>query len=191
MSNDPSTDLRFRELYDDFYKSVFALFMRRRYTRHRAQELTQDTFLRVYRGMKSYREEGRWAWIQQIAHHVYLNDRRFQHAERRNFLTVPLDELVSSPASAVEAPRAEKELLQSERSEQLQQAIATLSVNKQRVVTLWIEGYKYREIATILKISIDTVKSRLYQARKQLKDILEDGSGDTDASKNPEHDGGE
>lgn len=188
MSHDPQTDLRFRKLYDDFYQSVLALFMRRRYTRQRALELTQDTFLRVYKGMNDYREEGRWAWIQQIAYRVYLNDRRFQHADRRNFLTVPLDDLVSSPKTA-EAPKAERELLQDERAEQLHRAIDTLPADKQRCVRLWIGGYKYREIAEILKISMDTVKSRLYQARKRLKIELERGSGDADSPNPPEHGG--
>ena len=189
MSHDPQTDLRFRKLYDDFYQSVFALFMRRRYTRQRALELTQDTFLRVYKGMDGYREEGRWAWIQQIAYRVYLNDRRFQHADRRNFLTVPLDDLVNSPKAAAEAPRAESELLQDEHAEQLRRAIDTLSADKRRCVRLWIEGYKYREIAEILKISMDTVKSRLYQARKRLKIELERGSGDAGPPSHPEHGG--
>ena len=188
MSDTPPADPRFRKLFDDFYPSVFALFMRRRYTRERALELTQDTFLRVYKGMEAYREEGRWAWIQQIAYRVYLNDRRYQHADRRNFLTVSLDDLVSAPASAVEAPRAESELLRDERAEQLKQAIETLPVDKRRCVKLRIEGHKYHEIATILQISIDTVKSRLYQARKLLKKKLEDGEEDA-SSRNPEQGG--
>ncbi len=178
---------RFRQLYDRYYRAVHAYFRRRGCLPEDAQDLAQMTFLRVFRGMKDYREEAGWTYIARIAQNVWLNELRYRGAQRRGAETASLDDLTQLPPTSRldqpggETPRTpEAEALARERAELedsrvrlLRSAIAALPPRMRRCLLMRLDGgLKYREIALAMRVSMDTVKALLYQARERLRDQL-------------------
>jgi RNA polymerase sigma-70 factor (ECF subfamily) len=171
----------YRRLFDEFYRPAFYFFSRRGFSIEECQDLAQETFLRVYSGLDGYRSEaGYRTWILAIARNLWLNHRRNEHASKRAHLKVSFDEAfdgLSIPdrlqdlgGSADLDP--EEELLDGERRKRLRSAVLRLPPQARRCQMLRLQGLKYREIGTILGISLQAVRSHLFQARERLEIIL-------------------
>ncbi|MEM9594620.1 MAG: RNA polymerase sigma factor [Acidobacteriota bacterium] len=178
MEHGPSgDDDLYRRLFQVFYRPVYYFFARRGFGAEDCRDLAQDTFLRVYRGLPNYRSEaGHRTWILAIARNLWLNRRRDEHAEKRQRLEVPLSEGSWEGPAEVEGSRAEPSpedrVLRRERRRRLQDAIRQLPPQARRCQVLRLEGLKYREIATVLGISLQAVRSHLFQARQRLERIV-------------------
>lgn len=171
----------FRNLFDRYYQAVFSLFIRWGFSRDDAQDLAQVTFLRVFKGMKDYRGDAAWAYVLKIANHVRANELRYRQAQMRGADTTSLDGLPqippSSPGTGSGLSTPEEEALAKERSQlhqrriqQLRDAIEELPPRMRHCIQLRLHrGLKYREVAETMHISIDAVKTLLFQARKRLK----------------------
>lgn len=180
----------FRSLYLQYYSRVRAFFEARAFSREDAQDLTQETFLRVFRAIGRFRGEGNiGSWLFQIASNVYRNELRFRHARRRrswNERSIDAylgegaeeDSTVSDHAErSLDLPPVEPASLAStlarERSQLLAKAIDDLPAAWRRCVVLRAHhGLKYREIAAVLNISLETVKLNLHNAKARLKHQL-------------------
>ena len=179
----------FRLLFDRFYWPLFRFFEGRGFSTEECQDLIQETFFRVYRGIEDFRGEARWEhWLFRIAANTAVKAWRHGAAAKRAGCTVPLeeDEVEGSPAAAdesvsgTEAPPLRR-LLDKERKEILSRAIAGLPAQMRRCVRLRVfQDLDYGEIAEILQISHSTVKVQLFKARKRLQSELEDSLTDFD-----------
>jgi RNA polymerase sigma-70 factor (ECF subfamily) len=138
-----------------------------------AEDLTQETFLRAYRGFAGFRGGDMRAWLFTILRHAFLDECR---RRQRMPVTESVDDdalAVSTPDSHTWSPSAESEALRCLPSEAIDRAFATLPPDWRLVVLLAdVEELSYREIADVLAIPIGTVMSRLYRARKRLQDQL-------------------
>jgi RNA polymerase sigma-70 factor, ECF subfamily len=181
----------FHEIFNEYYRAVFAFFSKRGFSTEECHDLAQDTFLRVYRKLETFRNEGRFeAWLFQIAANIYRNTLRGQGALKREGQEVPLDELNEeraagqgdrAPAWLGHDPGPLIQALEGERKRVLRDALDGLPAQMRRCVLLRIDGdLRYREIADLMRVSIDTVKAHLYQARQQLKEKLGDYFTDFD-----------
>ncbi|HEV7518716.1 MAG TPA: RNA polymerase sigma factor, partial [Thermoanaerobaculia bacterium] len=99
-----------------------------------------------------------------------------QSTLKREAQEVPLDEAAEEPGGAA-SPAGEAGaldgVLSEERSQVLHHALAELPCQMRRCVELRVhQDLRYREIADLMQVSIDTVKAHLYQARQQLKSKL-------------------
>jgi RNA polymerase sigma-70 factor (ECF subfamily) len=138
-----------------------------------AEDLTQETYLRAYRGFAEFRGGDVRAWLFTILRHVFLDECR----RRRR---MPLMESVDDDAldfSALDnggwSPSAESEALRCLPSEAIDRAFAALPSDWRLVVLLAdVEELSYREIAEVMAIPVGTVMSRLHRARKRLQDHL-------------------
>jgi RNA polymerase sigma-70 factor, ECF subfamily len=138
-----------------------------------AEDLTQETYLRAYRGFAGFRGGDVRAWLFTILRHVFLDECR-----RRQ--RMPLIESVDDDAldfSALDdagwSPSAESEALRCLPSEAVDRAFAALPADWRLVVLLAdVEELSYREIAEVMAIPVGTVMSRLHRARKRLQDQL-------------------
>ncbi len=172
-------DEKFRRLFEQYYEDVARFFARRNFPREIALELAQETFLRVYRGMDSYREDAKArTWIMAIATNLLSNVRRHDHAKDRHLEVKPQDfpETEQNPVretadTAYSGPF--ERLSDLERRLRLRRAILTLPPRmRQAIVLRIVHELKYREIADVLGITIETVKTLLYQAKLRLKESL-------------------
>lgn len=165
------------ELFQRYYRPLVAFFMRRGFPIEDSRDLAQDTFLRVHKNMEEFRGESSVeTWLFKIAGNLYKNKLRSQGTQKRDAEEMALDE---SEGSAAEI-KDEREgplsaLLTGERADILRKALDELPPQMKRVVLLRVDGdLKYREIADLMRVSIETVKAHLYQARQQLRNRLAD-----------------
>jgi RNA polymerase sigma-70 factor (ECF subfamily) len=180
VRNGPGREESFRLLFDRFYWPLFRFFEHRGFSAEECQDLIQETFLRVYRGIATFRGEARWEhWLFRIAANTASKAVRHRAAAKRTGHSVPLEdnEPADSPPTAAggsprgaEAPAPLRELLGKEMKELLSQAIAGLPAQMRRCVRLRVfQDLDYGEIAEVLQISPSTVKVQLFKARKRLQ----------------------
>jgi RNA polymerase sigma-70 factor, ECF subfamily len=140
-----------------------------------AEDLTQETYLRAYRGFAGFRGGDVRAWLFTILRHVFLDECR-----RRRCM--PVTESADDDAFArttqdagASAPSAEAEALRRLPSDAVERAFAVLPPDWRLVVLLAdVEELSYREIAEIMEIPLGTVMSRLHRAHKRLQERLLD-----------------
>lgn len=178
-------DDEFAQVFQDLAPSVSYFFSRRGFSPEDCRDLTQETFLKAYRGLSRFRDEAELkTWLLRIAANVWKNTLRDRQAAKRSAMrTVSLEEIqtVAKPLSRVvsaapnpsSAPSPLDRVMRSEASRLLREAVEELPPRMRRCVLLRIDrGLKYREIATVLSVSVDTVKTQLHQARQRLEDGL-------------------
>jgi RNA polymerase sigma-70 factor (ECF subfamily) len=153
-------------------RRVYAICYRFTGSDHKAQDLTQEVFLRVFRSLKNFRAE-RFVtvWLGRVTRNLLIDDYRKNKLDRA---TESLEERlpVIENTTAVSA-RADGMLAGREASEMLQAALQRLSPELRETVILRdLEELEYREIAEVLKMPEGTVKSRLNRGRADLARVL-------------------
>jgi RNA polymerase sigma-70 factor (ECF subfamily) len=156
----------FESLYRANAPRVFALCLRMTADRQRAQELTQDVFVRAWDGLPTFRGDAALAsWLHRIAVNVVLMDAR---ADRRRSSRVTLaEDLEEGQGDGFVPP------IDIEQGIDLERAIAKLPPGARRVFVLHdIEGYRHEEIAKVTGTAEGTLRAQLHRARKLLMEAL-------------------
>ncbi len=171
----------FRELVRRYERPVFSLIFRMVRNRELAEDLAQDTFIKVLNNIDRYRPEFKLSsWLFKIANNVTID-----HLRRRQLATVSLD---GSPhaATAAEAQatsldvesrgQSALEVIESrELGSAIEQAIGKLRPEYRSCILLrHVEGRSYEEIAATLDLPLGTVKTYIHRARHELREALED-----------------
>jgi RNA polymerase sigma factor (sigma-70 family) len=170
---------RFRSMYERYRRNVTRFFVNAfRVTEEDAQDLTQETFTRFYEALGEYRGDARWAYLETIARNVGINHVRAWRTAKRSAEMVEIDDpnnYSMMPAAKEEPDYAERQH-QALRRKQLHDAIATLSPGQRQCLQLYLEEFKYHEIAKTLRISLDAVRSRIRDAKRLLRERLGDAA---------------
>ncbi len=148
--------------------------------RHRedAEEVAQEAFAKAYRSFHQLRDRERFrAWLVRMTWRMALDrrrsDRRRLAREDRAATPVMGGRSHVGPERADEGPDLQIRLESQQRAEHLWRAIDALSEKLRVVVVLaGIHEHDIREVAALLELPEGTVKSRLFDARRQLKDAL-------------------
>ena len=154
----------FEEIYRENVSRIYALCLRMVRDPHRAEELTQESFIRAWKKMHGFRGESAFStWLHRLAVNVVLSDARKKSRLRTR--EIPAEDVFSAdPASP--APRPGRRL-------DLEDAIAQLPEGARAVFVLHdVEGYRHSEIADRLGIATGTAKAQLHRARRMLREIL-------------------
>jgi RNA polymerase sigma-70 factor (ECF subfamily) len=173
-------ELAYRELVRRYQRPVFSLIYRMVRDRERAEDLAQETFVKVLNALDSYRSEYKFSsWIFKIANNAAIDQLR-----RKELDTLSLD----GAPDAVTTERQEGTSLQlahggespldeleaRELGSQIEQAIATLRPEYRSCIMLrHVQGYAYEEIAEMLDLPLGTVKTYIHRARAELRNLLE------------------
>jgi RNA polymerase sigma-70 factor (ECF subfamily) len=133
-----------------------------------ANDVTQDVFLKVAEQIHDYDPRYKFfSWIYRIAVNESLN------LLRRNRKQEALDEENDLPASERENP--ERKAGEAELSRRIQSAMMRMSTNDRMVIALrHFSECSYEEVGHILGLDEKTVKSRLFEARRRLRDMLKE-----------------
>lgn len=141
-----------------------------------ADDICQETFLRAYRKIGSFRDGSFRAWLLRIAHRLCLDEMR--RNRRRATLPLELQEVdgdeyppIDWPAGSVPTPEdwAESSFMLM----QIRQLLEHLSPEwRATLILVDLQGLDYAQTAAVLGIPLGTVKSRLARARRQLHDWL-------------------
>ena len=182
LDDDARLMLAFRDGDRRAFEALFARYTPRVLTfltrlvrdRARAEELTQDVFVRIYNAADRYEPKARFStWIFGIAHNLGLNElarahRRYEQSDG------PLEEL----ASPDPAPGADEKLEAEQLRVRLERALAKLPERQRAALLLRSEqGLGYDEIAQTLDASVSSVKSLIHRARESLLAALGEESG--------------
>jgi RNA polymerase sigma-70 factor (ECF subfamily) len=163
---------QFAVIYGTYYRQVYRFFVGHGVQPAVAEDLVQDTFLRFYHVMDTFRGHSTlWTFLRVIAHRTLIDSVRDQTAVKRAGITISLDDIFAEEIPGVAGDHLE-ELLQREQADQLRRAVADLPRGMRSVVELFLQGLSYEEIAREAKLSMDAVKSRLRDARIRLRDTL-------------------
>jgi RNA polymerase sigma-70 factor (ECF subfamily) len=172
-----------REIFDRYYGPVRRFFKSRGFSPEDADDLTQDTFSRVFKHMGELRSHAAVeAWILSIAANTRKNELRFRKAARRFGRNVSLDASLESAPDAAEkelvdnSPPVPSQLDAALSSEKLDATNSCLDELPPRMRTCLLmhvaEDRRYQEIADLLRLSIQSVKSHIHQARQRLQECL-------------------
>ncbi|MGH9747110.1 MAG: RNA polymerase sigma factor [Candidatus Acidiferrales bacterium] len=151
----------FTELFLRYRELIYAFFRRRINDPSRPEELAQETFLAVLRGAQRYEPRATFrTYLFAIAFKILANDRR-KSGQNSNG--------AAPAADAVAAPVRDN----SETGLWVREAIEKLDATDREVLRLReYEELSYEEIAGVLRVPVNTVRSRLFRARLALKEIL-------------------
>ncbi|MFC7406438.1 RNA polymerase sigma factor SigE [Georgenia alba] len=135
-----------------------------------AEDLTQETFVRVFRSLHSYQPGNFEGWLHRITTNLFLD-----MARRRSRLRMdPLGEAGERLPAAHDAGEPERGFEHGNLDVDVQAALDSLPPKYRAVVVLCdIEGLSYEEIAATLGVKMGTVRSRIHRARAMLRDQLE------------------
>ena len=156
-----------RALYDEHARRVHRLVYRLCGDEEMARDFTQDTFVRVFQKLDTFRGESAFStWVHRIAVTVTLNGMRKEKRLRR--YSDDLDSVAELPAPVSYGSTIEPDL-----RARLASAIEALPESCRVSVQLHdIEGYTHQEIGTMLGIAEGTSKARLFDARNRLRKAL-------------------
>jgi RNA polymerase sigma-70 factor (ECF subfamily) len=156
----------FEQLYQAYHRRVFGYLFRMVGSADRADELASDVLLEVWKSAGKFKGESRPStWIFGIARFKALSSLR-----RSEPPTVEVEDVhdLQDTAEAQDALLITAGMQQAVRS-----ALAALSPQHREVMELtFYDGFSYPEIAEILKCPVNTVKTRMFHARKQLRERL-------------------
>jgi RNA polymerase sigma-70 factor, ECF subfamily len=158
-----------------------------------AEEITQDTFIRAHRGLARFRGESSLAtWLHRIAFNLSRNRCKYYFCRRRHAM-LSLDcafsddnQATFSDLIASDAPSPFREAAAGEFSELVSGCMEKLGA-RQREILMLRNGMNqsYGEIASALRISIGTVKSRIGRAREKLRELLSEAYPELPADASP------
>jgi RNA polymerase sigma-70 factor (ECF subfamily) len=166
-------DTAFAELVDRYKDLVYALVYRLSRDRSQAEDLAQEVFLKVHRGLPYFRGDARLStWIYRIVFNVCSQDRA-----RPRGAEVPLDPGDGRrpiDPGAIDASFGDLEL-----RDRLERAMAGLPDNYRFLIAAhYLRGVQYEALAAALDMPIGTVKTHLYRAKRLLRDRLTKRDGD-------------
>ncbi|MBS3914956.1 MAG: sigma-70 family RNA polymerase sigma factor [Bacteroidetes bacterium] len=152
-----------RELYDKYSSVIFAICMRYSRNSENARDLLQESFIKVFDGLKYFRFEGSFeGWMKRVAVNTCLDFNKKLKGEPYNeeleeYLQVGQGESITATLHAGD----------------LFKLLQKLPAGYRTVFNLYaIEGYSHQEIATALGITESTSKTQLFKARKMLQAML-------------------
>jgi RNA polymerase sigma-70 factor (ECF subfamily) len=162
----------FESLYRSHYKRLVRFLMHSfNVTEETAQDWTHDVFLRIWRSIGTYRGDATWGFLETTARRVAYNRLRGKRAKKRDAVEEAIDEI----AHSLGAPSATDEVERLDRAVQLRRlrdAIDELPGVQREYLQMQLAGFSYPEIARFFRTTEDGVKSRLRDARANLKKKL-------------------
>jgi len=157
----------FTLIFSAYEAPVFNYVLRMVGNRTLAEDLTQDVFLRVFQGLRGYSLRARFTtWLFQVAKNRVVDELRSEERRPRSLVTIddaPRLEVVDAPIELSEAIAV------------LWRAVEELSFDlKQALLLRDIVGLSYNEIAETLDVTMATVKWRIFKAREEVQQALEE-----------------
>jgi RNA polymerase sigma-70 factor, ECF subfamily len=161
----------FNQLVARHQDHLFALVYRLVPDRDQAADAVQEAFFSAYRNLASFRGGSVRSWLGRIAVNAAMDMQRSRRRRPSQPYPEFEDESWQPPAESEAEP--ESKALAIERSKALARALADLPFEQRNCIVLFdVEGYDYAEIASIMKVEVGTVKSRIHRGRLTLRRAL-------------------
>lgn len=171
----------YRELLRRYERPVFSLVYRMVRDRTLAEDLAQETFVKVLNALDSYRPEYKFSsWIFKIANNAAIDQLRRRELDTLSLDGSPdartADEVAATALQAADHAESPLEELESrETGSAIERAIGRLRPEYRTCILLrHVEGRSYEEIAEVMDLPLGTVKTYIHRARLELRDYLAD-----------------
>jgi RNA polymerase sigma-70 factor (ECF subfamily) len=139
----------------------------------KAEDVAQETFMRVFKARHKWRPQAAFrTWLLTITTRLCLNEIRSQKRERRVLrrVTDSADGDFWANAEDTKGPSPAEHVIARERAELVHGAIAELSESQRTALLLHrFEGLSYKEVAQVMDLTLEAVRSLLVRARKNLR----------------------
>ena len=164
-------DEAFNLLVQKYQRGVHALAWRKIGDFHYAEEITQDTFLQVYKKLATLKNPNQFAgWLYVIANRLCINWMRKKRPVLQSLESTPAGEVENASYTRYVSEQRETEATE-QRCEVVKKLLTRLPESERTVVTLYYLGdMTAKEIGKSLGVSVKTVHSRLHRARKRLQE---------------------
>ena len=170
------------EIVRDNSARVYRLAYRLTGNRHDAEDLTQETFVRVFRSLDSYVPGTFEGWLHRITTNLFLDQARRRKRIRIDAMGDDTERWTTSD----ELASPERAFEHGNLDQDVQRALDELPPEYRAAVVLCdIEGLSYEEIAVTLGIKLGTVRSRIHRARARLRVSLEHRRPQVDGASRP------
>ena len=161
----------FRRLRAKYHDAIHNLIYRMVKDKDEVDDLTQEAFIKAFGSLASFNDEFAFStWLYKIASNNCID-----HIRKKRLLTFSIDKPIESKDSdfSFELPDStyepDRELIASQRTKLLQDAIASLPPKYRQVIMMrHVEEKEYAEIAKALKLPLGTVKAHIFRAREIL-----------------------
>ena len=160
----------FSDFVDSYKDLVFTLSIRMLGSREEAEEVSQDVFIKVYKSLSNFKGDSKLStWIYRIAYNSCL-DRIKKNKKKRIYSE--LDQV--DQIAYAEIDTALDNMMRAERSRLIEQCLLQLSTEDAGVLTLfYLEEKSLQEMEETTNLPVNTLKVRLFRARKRLASIME------------------
>lgn len=156
------------ELVAEHADSVYRLAYRLAGNQHDAEDLTQETFMRVFRSLKNYQPGTFEGWLHRITTNLFLDMVRHRTRIRMEALPEDYERVPGTDMTPEQAYNV------ANLDPALQEALDALSPDFRVAVVLCdVVGMSYEEIAETLGVKMGTVRSRIHRGRSQLRASIE------------------
>ncbi len=168
-------DAAFNALVQKHQKSIHALAWRKVGDFHIAEEITQDTFLSVYKNLAQLKNPNQFAgWIYVIANRLCLKWLEKNKSVMQSLEDTPIEEIEEVSYTHYASDQRQTEVAE-DRHELVKKLLSKLPESERTVVTLFYLGeMTAQEIGKFLGVSVNTIKSRLRRGRKRLQEQQEE-----------------
>lgn len=176
----------FERLYKHFHPRLFAFLHRQGLAHEECEELTQDALFKAFEKITTFEHRSSFStWLREIGRNLCLNDWRRRTTAKRHGIEVPLAESLPSEDETLEGvvleatePSVHEEMERKEQTAALHEALSSLPPKMRRCAILrYQHNLKYREIADLIHLNLDTVKAHLGHARQALREKLGPDAG--------------
>ncbi len=151
------------ELYPRLHRAVTAYLAG---TNIEADDILQETFLKAYKNLDSFRENSQlYTWVYSIARNLSIDELRKQKHEKKRS-SVPVEEFELASDDFLSDAKKEEVLMLRKAISKLPELLKTIVIMKS------IEGFTYPEIAEVTGVNEQTLKNRMFRARKLLSESL-------------------
>ncbi len=151
---------------DAYWDRLYRWLFRMTHDRHKAEDLTQETFLKALAAIGSFRPGTNFrAWLFRIGHNNFVNLKR---GEKRTTQTLPDEPMQADGTPGPQTMASDRETLVL-----VSKAVAELPADFRSALLLRAEeGLSFREVAAVLGITEETARWRVFKARQKLVKVL-------------------
>jgi RNA polymerase sigma-70 factor (ECF subfamily) len=160
----------FSQLVDRYKDLVYTLAIRMLKHREEAEEVAQDTFIKVFKSLDKFKGDSKFStWIYRVTYNTCLDNLK---KNKKHINDVAIDEFTHNKLDTID--NALDNIINKERSQLIKNCINQLPEDSSALLTLfYFEELSLDEISKIINVESNTVKVKLHRARKKLAVILE------------------
>jgi RNA polymerase sigma-70 factor (ECF subfamily) len=168
------TTAEFNKQFDKIHDLLFAFAMKLTRNMEDAKDLMQETAMRAFANRHHFEPGTHFkSWVSTIMRNSFIND--YRKKKTRNRVEKPIEDYLYAVENKAVSSSAHSVIMMKE----LRRMLGKMTDDYRTPFIMFFNGYQYEEIANHMRLPMGTVKSRIFYARKQLKDMIQEQYGNT------------